>query len=203
MEENQEYFGGIEQQISNSMAGGFKPKAYSDKLLAKEDVDEIKDLVAKDFLTSSDLRRLVYLLSGTEIKLVNFGNKDRYLIGKYLTWIRAAVKLQETNLRQMEALDDFKVETKEQHETRMMLGVFKGQFVTTTTKKIYKTITEMLDSEIKYLCNIYLYLTRSSLSLGATAFDQLGANRTEYEYRASQGTINEMKEAKGFFSGRN
>ena len=68
--------------------GGGQEKSFIDKTLARSDIDEIKEIMQKSDLERPDLLKLLYLLAGSEIKLVNFGEFDRYLLGKYYAWIR-------------------------------------------------------------------------------------------------------------------
>jgi len=149
-----------------------KEKARTDKLLAKDDISKIEELIRKDRLELKDLRNLVYLLAGAEIKLVNFGKEDRILIGKFLTWIRDLIAI---------------------YEVRIKNNVLLHANPKTTPESLLaaKTISQMLDEYIKYLAALFLYGTRSSLSLGATAFTSLNTEKYEYEYNTKATNINQ------------
>ena len=147
-------------------------KSRTDKLLAKDDIAKIEELIRKDRLELKDLRNLVYLLAGAEIKLVNFGKSDRILIGKFLTWIRDLIAIYEVRIKNNDLLMS-KSET------------------TDETLLASKTISQMLDEYIKYLAALFLYGTRSSLSLGATAFSSLNTEKYEYEYNTKATSINQ------------
>jgi hypothetical protein len=149
-----------------------KEKARTDKLLAKDDISKIEELIRKDRLELKDLRNLVYLLAGAEIKLVNFGKEDRILIGKFLTWIRDLIAI---------------------YEVRIKNNVLLQANSKTTPESLLaaKTISQMLDEYIKYLAALFLYGTRSSLSLGATAFTSLNTEKYEYEYNTKATSINQ------------
>lgn len=155
-------YNGIENKLNESMYIGQGAKAHTDKLLAVDEIEEIKDIIQADKLKGEDLRKLVYLLGAVEIKLVNFDAKDRYVLGKYLTWIRRTITLLSMHLNYMGSIAD-----KKQSKT---------------TEEANEMVYSILDEDTKYLCDIFLYLTRSSLSLNGVAFDTLNKSRFEYEY---------------------
>lgn len=157
-------------------------KARTDKLLAKDDIAKIEELIKKDRLELKDLRNLVYLLSGAEIKLVNFGKSDRILIGKFLTWIRDLIAIYEVRIKDNELL-------------------MSNPKTTDETILAAKTISQMLDEYIKYLAALFLYGTRSSLSLGATAFSSLNTEKFEYEYNTRATNVNQELSQKKKFLG--
>ena len=155
-------YNGVENKLNESMYAGGGAKAHTDKLLAVDEIEEIKEIIQADRLKSEDLRKLVYLLGAVEIKLVNFDVKDRYILGKYLTWIRRTITLLSMHIKYMQ--DTEKIIQSE------------------TTEEANESIYTILDEDTKYLCDIFLYLTRSSLSLNGVAFDTLNKSRFEYEY---------------------
>lgn len=157
-------------------------KARTDKLLAKDDIAKIEELIKKDRLELKDLRNLVYLLAGAEIKLVNFGKSDRILIGKFLTWIRDLIAIYEVRIKDNELL-------------------MSNPKTTDETLLAAKTISQMLDEYIKYLAALFLYGTRSSLSLGATAFSSLNTEKFEYEYNTRATNVNQELSQKKKFLG--
>jgi hypothetical protein len=111
-------------------------------------------------------------LAGAEIKLVNFGKSDRLLIGKFLTWIRDLIAIYEVRIKNND----------------LLLG---NEKTTDETLLASKTISQMLDEYIKYLAALFLYGTRSSLSLGATAFSSLNTEKYEYEYNTKATNVNQ------------
>lgn len=147
-------------------------KSRTDKLLARDDIAKIEELIKKDRLELKDLRNLVYLLAGAEIKLVNFGKSDRILIGKFLTWIRDLIAIYEVRIKNND----------------LLLG---NEKTTDETLLASKTISQMLDEYIKYLAALFLYGTRSSLSLGAHAFSSLNTEKFEYEYNTKATNVNQ------------
>jgi hypothetical protein len=157
-------------------------KSRTDKLLAKDDIAKIEELIKKDRLELKDLRNLVYLLAGAEIKLVNFGKSDRILIGKFLTWIRDLIAIYEVRIKNNDLL-------------------LANEHTTEETLLASKTISQMLDEYIKYLAALFLYGTRSSLSLGATAFSSLNTEKYEYEYNTKATNVNQELAQKKKFLG--
>jgi hypothetical protein len=85
----------IEDSISKSLFSGQSDKTFVDKLFAKDDVNKIEALIQKPHLTRSELLRLLYLISATEAKLVNYSSWDRYVILKFFVWIREFIKVAE------------------------------------------------------------------------------------------------------------
>src|SRR6056297_2048732 len=82
----------VEQAIGNSILNSSGEKTFIDKLLGKNDVERVRELVRKEKLTREELLELLYSLTGTEMKLLNLGTWDRYVILKYFVWIRDFVK---------------------------------------------------------------------------------------------------------------
>lgn len=145
-------------------------KTFIDKVLGRKDVEEIKEIMMKDELSRSDLNKLLYLLSSVEIKLVNFGQWDRYLLGKFFSWIRDFVS-------NLEILFDYEEMIKRGEVTS----------VNKNTQLMLRNIRLKQSHNVKFLCDIYLYLSRSTLSFKAMGFDTLTTNRFEQAYVGGQG----------------
>lgn len=159
-----------EGQLSRGIYGTNVEKTFVDKVLAKSEVNEIKELMQKASLTREDLLKLLYLLAGNEIKLLNFGEYDRYLLGKFFAWVRDFVSC-------AELLFDYK--------DRVGKGEVK---ISKLAKAALKNSETMLLHDIKFVIDIYCYLGRSTLSLGAVSFDTLTSQRFEYAYSNAQPT---------------
>jgi len=169
--------------IDNYLGGSFYPqqqdKTYIDKVTAKQEVEEIKDLMQKTKLDRADLSRLIYLIGGIEIKLLNLGDWDRYVLGKYLAWLREFVST-------VEMIYDYKDKVKS--------GEVK---ITEEGKKMLDNSHHLMMHSTKASIDIFFYLSRSSLSLGNTAFDSITTNRYEYAYPTMPG-VTPPEEKKGF-----
>lgn len=169
-------YGGIERQLGQAIYAGGGDKSFSEKVLASKEIEEIKDIIKKDRLTLTDLRQLRYLLSGTEIKLLSLGIGERFLLCKFLTWVSAVIQVEETQLKNIEI-----------HK--------KMKGLTDMTTDSDNMIYEMVDEETKKMCNTFLSLGRSSLSLDGEAFEKLTAARYEVQYATTP--INQAKESGG------
>lgn len=160
----------FEDKMGRNMYSVSKEKSHTDKVLAKEEIKNIEELVSKDWLSAPDLRRLHYLLASAETKLANYGYKDRYGLGVYATKIRRLISIQLAVQRNIEILQAKK-------ET------------TPVTKLSLKQVTQIMDEHIKARCNNFLYVSRSSLSIGGHAFDTLNSENFEYEYNQHQTSV--------------
>jgi len=153
----------IENRLQQALYSPNMERALSDKVLAQKDIDAIRDIIRRDRLGLADLRELAYNLGATEVKLINLDLKERYLLGKYLTWAYQVVQIQETHIKNKEILSK--------------------KDVTPLTMETNNMVYEILDEEIKKMVNIYLYLGRSSLSLKGEAFSRLLTNKFDYQYK--------------------
>lgn len=181
----QSLFGGTEQALSKISMANPSDKTYVEKLTAREEIGEIKTLMEKEILSEVQLGRLGCLINGIETKLVNYGDTTRYYSGKYTTWIQDVITIAVTHLKNM------KITTRE------------GQ--SKITIEAQKQAAQILDLEVKKMVNIFLFFNRSSLSLGAMAFDALTKQRVEQEYlaRGFPGTEKEKSSPNTFvFRGR-
>lgn len=145
--------------IINKLNSKYEPSSFSDKLLGKDIGRRLQQLIKKD-LTRDDLLELLYLLTSDELKLANLSEYDRYILGKYFTWVRDLVKLGEFyyDLLETDDIKDKKV------------------------KEVLRTTKDMVLHNIKFSVDIYLYLLRSTLGVEAFAFDSMSKSRYEYEY---------------------
>lgn len=151
-------------QYSSMLYGGGQDKTFVEKVLAKEEVNEIKELMCKESLTRPDLLKLLYLLAGNEIKLLNMGEFDRYLLGKFFAWVRDFVSVAEILFDYKDKVDNQKIK------------------ISAMANAALENSEKMLLHDIKFIIDVYCYLGRSTLSLGATAFDTFTSNRFEYNY---------------------
>ena len=168
-------------QLNKYVFAQSQERTFVDKVLDRYDVESIRNLMKKENLSREELLELLYLLVSNEIKLVNFGDWDRYLLGKYFAWIRDFVSIAETLFDYLETLDkDKDIDLDE--EARKALENTKKQIL----------------HVVKFNADVYLYLMRSTLSIEGTAFDTLTKSRFEYAY--PQADIAAQPESKSFFS---
>lgn len=153
-------------------------KTFVDKILDRQDVERIRQLMRKEELNRNELLELLYLLAGIEVKLCNMGEWDRYLLGKYFAWIRDFVSLAEAIFDYMQDPD---VQLDEESE------------------KLLENIRKNITHAVKFNADVYLYLLRSTLSLGGAGFDTLTKTRFEYFY-PSETKQEQQPQQKSFFS---
>ena len=147
----------------NSLYQGNQEKTHTDKVLGKDVAGKIEDLIQKDELSLQDLRLISYYLADIEAKLHNFGGKDRFVLGKYLIWLRKIITCQEYTIKTVEQLK-------------------KDLGTTDLTLQAYDLIKMGNNEESKVHATQWLYWARSSLSLGGTGFSTLNTQSFEYEY---------------------
>lgn len=152
---------GFERNLSPMLFAKDQEKTFIDKVLDRKDSERLSELMRKEELDRTELLELLYLIVSIPTKLVNYNDWDRYLLGKFLSWIRDFCTLHESLLDYIKLFEDDK------------------------ESDIYKTLNTIRKHDshnLKFLIDIFLYLSNSTLSLGATAFDTLSKNRFEYAY---------------------
>lgn len=151
--------------------------SLADKLLGKETIKQIKFIMDKEDLDYSDISSLLYLITTDEAKLLNLSGYERYILGKFYTWIREFVKI----------LED--------------LYTFKKHFfekMTEKEKETFEQIRKIMIHNTKFLIDVFLYLSRSTLSINAKAFEEFLKQKFEYEYRQPEIKIPHTEEKKEF-----
>ena len=170
--------GSYEKTLSRYVFSQQSEKTWIDKILDRQDVEKIRDLMKKEDLGREELLELLYLLAGNELKLVNLGDWDRYLLGKYFAWIRDFVSVAELIFDYLEDLN------KENYDEE--------------TKKAIDNVKKHTLHAVKFNVDVYFYLMRSTLSISGAAFDTLTKSRFEYAY--PQAEISPQPEQKTFLS---
>jgi len=175
----------IEDQISKSIFSKQTEKTFIDKILAKDDVAAIKELVKKDDLTRSDLRELLYMISAVEQKLVNYTEWDRYIVLKFFVWVRENVKI-------MELMYDWEDQQKDK------TNKFK---LTDEETRLFKKSKNIMGHNLKFLIDLFLNIMRTSLSVNGAAFFEILQNKYELKYSYDNQLIgSQQQEKKKLFS---
>lgn len=154
----------FEQALANAFSQRDNEKTFIDKLLSKDDIATIKVLMKKEGLTRSELLELLYMLTSSESKLSMFGDYERYVLMKYFVWVREFVKITELHFDYLEDLNKKK---------------FK---LSPRSKKLLQENKNMLEHQIKFLVDMFLMISRSSLSRNGAAFGELLKQRFEIQY---------------------
>lgn len=202
----------FEDLLGQAAYRGNTEKAFTDKLLGRQDAEKLRDLIRKDDLTRSELLELLYLVCGVELKLVNFDERDRYILGKYYTWIRDLVKLAEfmydyeIYLNTAESIISAPAKNYSQLSADDALFSKYGDLTAhLDIKEIeylrvnMKSIKQMTLHNIKFSVDIFLFLTRSTLSLSGVGFDTLSKSRFEYSYGKDNPLMPGQQQKRGFF----
>jgi len=179
----------FEGDIKRSVFSGTGEKTFIDKVLAKDDVKAIQELIKKKKLSREELLEILYLISGTEAKLLNYSEWDRYVILKFFVWIREFVKIAEFLF---DYEDDLKKKKKE--------GKVK---ISARTQKLLDNNSNYIQHNAKFLIDLYLNISRTSMSIGMSSFIELVRNKYEVEYSPTQQTgIAQKKGLLGFLGGK-
>jgi len=179
----------FEQAIQNSLNMAAKDRSFIDKLLAKEDVDRLRELTKKAKLCREDLLELLYLLTSTESKLLNLGVWDRYIMLKFFVWIREFIKI-------AELLYDYQDDLKRKESLCKSCGKYKDdktnpcnciEFVpsgqlTPRCKQLLYNNERLIEHNAKFLIDLYLNIGRTTLSLGGTGLLEILKNKYELTY---------------------
>ncbi len=181
----------FEQTLQNSLFSGQSEKSFIDKLLAKQDVDRVRELIRKNNLSREDLLELLYLLSGNEAKLLNYGEWDRYIILKFFVWIREFVKVAEIMFDYQEDLKKKentcktckKLKKTEETDNKCDCAVFiSSSILSDRTKQLLHNNERYIEHNVKFLVDLYFNIGRTTLSLGATGIMELLKNKYEVVY---------------------
>lgn len=162
----------FEESLQRNIFSTSQEKTFIDKLLAKEDVQSIKELIKKPHLNRAELLELLYLISGTESKLLNLGEWDRYILLKYFVWIEEFIKLVQLLFDYKDRLD------KLESQKKILLNE--------RTKKQFENVQSLFEHNAKFLIDLYFNIGRTSLSLGGMAFIEMLKNKYEIAYPMQQ-----------------
>lgn len=173
----------VQQALFNSQN---EEKSFIDKILAKEDVHRIKELMRKPELSREDVLELLYLASANETKLLNYSEWDRYIQLKFFVWLREFIKI-------AELLYDYQ-EKQEKAEKRGDLKLTKR------TKELFKNNSLLIQHNAKFLIDLYFNMGRSTLSLGATGIMELLKTRFEFVYPNSSQLTAGQEQNKSLFN---
>lgn len=162
----------FEDELQKSIFSKNTEKTFIDKLLARNEAERLKELVVKPQLTRAELLEILYMCSSIEIKMVNFGDWERYINAKFFVWIREFVKI-------AELMYDYK--------DNLALDVKANKIeLSPRTQRLLLNNERLIEHNIKFLVDLYLNLMRSTLSLGATGFLELLKNKFEVSYPQMQ-----------------
>lgn len=158
----------FEDTLKESLFKRNEERSFIDKMLARREVDDIREIIKKKELSREDILDLLYMLSSNEAKLLNYSEWDRYVILKYFVWIRSFIKI-------VEGLYDYNDDLE------------KNEYlITPYTRQILKNNNRLLSHDTKFLVDLYFNISRTTLSLGATGIMELLKNKFEVSYPQGQ-----------------
>lgn len=155
-------------------------KSVIDKILAKDDIEKIRRLMQKSDLTRDELLDLLYLVSSSESKLYNFDERERYVMMKMYVWVREFVSILE---------EYYDVYEKKEH----LLSPYG--------KKLLRTNRLLLEHQVKFLVDLYLNISRTSLSKNGHAFKMFLENKFEFAYDNKQTLIDQQNKRPNLLGG--
>ena len=173
----------FEENLQRGLFSGTSEKSFVDKLLGREDVNNIREIMKKDDLSRSEMIDILSLLVSSEAKLVNYGENDRYIILKYFVWLREFAKVNEM-------LYDYETDMRER----------LGDRLAESTLEMFENNKRLMTHMFKFLVDLYLNIARTSLSTGATGFMELLNNKYEFAY--PQGNPNSVQPQQPQLAGR-
>ena len=174
---------GFERDVGSMMFTKEQEKTFIDKVLDRKDSERLRQLMMKEELDRSELLELLYIIVSINTKLVNFSDWDRYLLGKFLAWIRDFCTLHESLLDYIISLEkEEKAIRKSKTEMDTEEEWEKAKEDIADIRITMRQIQRLASHNLKFLVDIYLYLSNSTLSISAVAFDTLSKNRFEYSY---------------------
>jgi len=198
----------FEDNLQRSMFSESKEKTFIDKLLGKEDVQAVREIIKKPKLTRSDMLEALYMLSSNESKLLNYSAWDRYVILKFFVWIREFIKVAELSFDYQDDLElkeklckcggyvnitDKNLNYLKKCDCKVPVNIF---VITTRTKRLLENQQRLIEHNVKFLIDLYFAIGRTSLSLGGTGFLEILKNKYEISYDQKQ-TITQNQEKKG------
>lgn len=174
---------GFENQVEQQLFKQNSEKSHLDKALARKDVDDLREIIKKTKLERTDILEILYLLTSTESKLLNYQEWDRYVILKLFVWIRDFVKVAEQLYDYQDRLDKGEVK------------------LPAETKKLLENNKHLIEHNIKFLVDLYLNIGRTTLSLKGKAFNEILNNKYEFVYPNMQAPVAAMPpQRKGWLS---
>jgi len=177
----------FEDQIAANLFNHQAEKSYIDKILAKNEVQRIKELTTKDHLNRSELLELMYMMLSTEAKLINVNSHERNIILKYFVWIREFIQTAELIYDYEEMLK------KKEKENKM--------FLSSRARAILENNKMIIEHIAKFNVDVYMNILRTSLSQKGAAFFEILNNRYEIMYQ-NQSSLQQLEppQKKGWFS---
>jgi len=164
-------FNGFENQVGKATFGEESERTRFDKILSQQEVSRLRDLISKDLLEVKEVDEIMNILVSTELKLTNFNENDRYILGKYLLWVSEYGKRYSRAIR-----------TRDYYKA-------KWSHLTERTKSMRIDIEKDYAGTFKQAVHTYCFLARSPLSIGGSLVDRLTSDKREMKYTGSPNVL--------------
>lgn len=186
--------GDFEKAIASGLAGN-REKTFIDKLMSKEDALRLRELIKRDNYNRADLKEIMDIISGNELKVLSLSEWERYIMAKFFVWITEIVKL-------FYMILDYKDKVEADSKICKQCGagedkhtgkdhIFVPKFRQTKESIIYlSNICRLHDHSIKSLILLYVNLNRSGLSIGGRFIKEVLSNKYEFAYPNSPAGMN-------------
>lgn len=152
------------QQLQQAVYNSNPEKTSQDQILSKQEVLRLRELVGKDSLNQSDINTIQNILVSNEIKMTNFNDREKYVIGKYFIWVSEYAK------RFSKALS-----------AKQFYEKYDGK-LTQRTREARQEIEKDYSNTYKLLVHVYCYLIRSPLSVKGALINRFTTNSQEIKY---------------------
>lgn len=181
----------FEQNIQKGLFSSTTEKTFIDKILGKQDVESVRSIIKKKHLCREDMLEILYLLSSSETKLLNYSEWDRYIMAKYFVWIREFVAVAEqiydyeddliknSNFCNCGGWISVKIDKIKKCECEIPNPKVK---VSNRTRQLFENNKRLMEHNVKFLVDLYFNLARTTLSKGATGFLEILKNKYEISY---------------------
>jgi len=116
----------FESELGKNIFSRQSEKTFIDKVLARSDVDRIRELVKTNNLSRSQLLELLSLITSNESKLLNLDPWRRYVLMKFFIWVEEFVLVAELLY---DYQDDLKIWEKMTNEQSQEWKNLKENFV--------------------------------------------------------------------------
>lgn len=162
--QNKNTFNNYEQTLATGTFSNEGEKTRYDKLLSQKEIDRLRQLISQETLNVNDISEILNILVSTELKLTNFNENDRYVLGKYLIWVAEYGKRYTKAIRAEE-----------------LIG--KKINLTERSKDLRKEISKEYSESFRNLVHTYCYLSRSPLSIEGQLIGRLTKDSQEITYK--------------------
>lgn len=192
----------FENLLERAMITKDEEKTFIDKMLAKKEAERVRALFLKKELTREEIMELLYHLSSTESKLLNYDEWERYVQLKFHIWINEYIKIIEQAFDYGDELTlkedickncQLKISSKECKCKTPIPTVL----LTARSQLCLKDIKKLSEHNAKFLMGVFMNIGKSSLSVNAVGIKEILKQRFELDYGTKPESTYGMQKEKG------